>query len=361
MHLQVYLNNANQQTRQRQLKQQHNSSCCGAKFTAQKNTGDRGLKEQEAAMPTELSAVSNATAEPSAAADADNTAPLTLYGVMAFAIMVANSLVLVLVWRKSELRSVSNSFLASLAVSDLLTGLVAIPLVIACSATLLQDLCVSMDIVNRLLAFSSVGHLTVLSVDRYVRIVRPLQYPALVTAGRAARVLASLWGAALCASAMQLFWIKLVHDDDTLVRIELAYNFFCLAFVVIIPLIVMSTIYVRIFHKLTARTLQTGIEMATANEPRRNAGRRRANERKVALLFIAMVTIFILGLGMYFSSTIIIDFENLGQSILRAEHINVIEGYVLFFRFFTALGNPLLCAFFKNDFRAALKRLFNRQ
>lgn len=283
---------------------------------------------------------------------------LTFYGVMAFLIILANSLVLFLVWRKANLRSISNAFLTSLAVSDLSTGLLAIPLVIICSSILLEDLCIAMDICNRFLAFSSVGHLTVLSIDRYLRIIKSLEYPSIVTEVRARGAIGAVWTFAFIASGIQLFWIKLVNDDEKLIRIELAYDFICLAFVVIIPLFVMSTIYVRIFVKLSRHTANVDIEMS-AEGARQHGGRRRASEKKVAMLFLAMIAVFILGLLLYFLWAIIIDLENIGHSVLPLEAINIIEKYILFFRFFTALSNPILCTFFKNDFRQAFKQLIH--
>jgi len=51
--------------------------------------------------------------------------------VLAWLIVIVNGLVLVLMAKKKYLRSITNLLLCSLAVSDLLTGLVAIPLFIA--------------------------------------------------------------------------------------------------------------------------------------------------------------------------------------------------------------------------------------
>jgi len=53
--------------------------------------------------------------------------------ILSLLIVIVNSLVLVLMAKKQYLRSITNLLLCSMAVADLLTGLVAIPLFIACN------------------------------------------------------------------------------------------------------------------------------------------------------------------------------------------------------------------------------------
>ena len=55
--------------------------------------------------------------------------PLVFIGVLACLIFTANSLVIVLVYRNKQLRRTTNLYLACLAFSDLLSGLIAIPLI----------------------------------------------------------------------------------------------------------------------------------------------------------------------------------------------------------------------------------------
>ena len=59
--------------------------------------------------------------------NSDPTVPFINYGLLSFFIILANSLILLLIWRKRRLRTTSNMILTSLAVSDLLTGLIAVP------------------------------------------------------------------------------------------------------------------------------------------------------------------------------------------------------------------------------------------
>lgn len=289
----------------------------------------------------------------------DQTGAFVLYGLLSFLIVVANSLILVLIWQKRRLRTTSNMILASLATSDLLTGLLAVPMVIACSATLQLEVCIAMDISNRFLAFSSIGHLILLSIDRYIRVTKLLQYPIIVTPERLRWALAFAWVFAMLASMIQLSWILATLDEEALIRIELIYDFFHMAALVVIPLFLMSIIYTRILISLRRHSNTIHSELSGRSASRVNAGRRKVNEKKIALLFIAMIAVFIFGLFFYFLWAIMEDMEVAGLYSISPKTMDMIVTSIIFFRFLTALCNPLLCTFMKQDFLSALKTFSN--
>ena len=88
--------------------------------------------------------------------------PITL-GLL---ILLANGLVLILVARKRQLRTITNLLLCSLALSDLLTGLISIPLFMTCNILRQSALCIAEDQVLRFTSVSIVCHLVAVSVDR---------------------------------------------------------------------------------------------------------------------------------------------------------------------------------------------------
>lgn len=286
----------------------------------------------------------------------DKTGAFILYGLLSCFIVIANSLVLLLIWRKRRLRTTSNLMLTSLAASDLLTGLLAVPMVIACSATLQVEVCVAMDISNRFLAFSSVGHLILLSIDRYIRVTKMLQYPSIVTEERVGWALGSVWILALLVSLVQLTWILPSLQENTLIHIELSYDFFCMAVLVVLPLLLMGAVYTKIFVQLRRQSNEIHSELSRERSSSRvNAGRKGVNEKKIASLFIAMIAVFIFGLFFYFLWAIMDDLEVLGFHDISPKTMNIIVTSITFFRFLTALCNPLLYTFIKQDFLDALK------
>lgn len=116
-----------------------------------------------------------------------------------------NVMVCLAVCRSRRLRRIANCFVVSLAVTDLLLGLLVLPF----SATVelrsgnwslggvLCNIYISTDV---LLCTSSILTLLAISVDRYLAISAPLTYPHRVTRLRAALVLLSIWAWSMAMS-----------------------------------------------------------------------------------------------------------------------------------------------------------------
>lgn len=86
-------------------------------------------------------------------------------------IIIVNALVIYLVITRDYLKTVTNLCLASLAVSDMFSGLYAIPLIIACSTHMSVNICIAMDLGQRFLSVSTVLHLLLITMERYSTIV----------------------------------------------------------------------------------------------------------------------------------------------------------------------------------------------
>ena len=86
--------------------------------------------------------------------------------VLAVLIVTVNSLVLVLIARKKYLRSITNLLLCSLAVSDLLTGLVGVPMFITCNVIRERGPCLGEEEMSRFISASIVCHLMAVTTDR---------------------------------------------------------------------------------------------------------------------------------------------------------------------------------------------------
>ena len=75
-------------------------------------------------------------------------------------------MVLVLMAKKKYLRSITNILLCSLAVSDLLTGVVAVPLFIVCNVHAQSATCLTEEMVARFISALIVCHLMAVTTDR---------------------------------------------------------------------------------------------------------------------------------------------------------------------------------------------------
>lgn len=123
----------------------------------------------------------------------------TLVGLsfIALIVTVGNTLVVAAVFNSSKLRSPTNTFIVSLAVSDLMVGVAVLPF----SATwevfkvwLFGDyLCSVWLAVDVWMCTASILNLCAISLDRYLAVTRPVQYPSLMTSFRAKVLVVIVW------------------------------------------------------------------------------------------------------------------------------------------------------------------------
>uniref|UniRef100_G3Q182 Histamine H2 receptor n=1 Tax=Gasterosteus aculeatus aculeatus TaxID=481459 RepID=G3Q182_GASAC len=123
-----------------------------------------------------------------------------------------NVLVCMAVCASRRLRCLTNCFIVSLAVTDLLLGLLVLPF-----SALLQlnsewplgpafcNFYISMDV---MLCTASILTLLAISVDRYLAVTRPLRYASVVLPWRVAVAMASVWTVSVAVSFLpiQMGW-----------------------------------------------------------------------------------------------------------------------------------------------------------
>lgn len=277
---------------------------------------------------------------------------VALLTIQSLLIILANSLVFVLFFNTRYLRTKTNYCLVSLAASDFLAGLLSLPLVLACSMTLLPEICVSMDLCQRFLSISTILHLLVATSERYFKIKMPFKYNSVVTKRRVVMLLLSVWGFSCCASFIQLAWIN-IRDPPTekILEFDRAYAIFCLAVLAFLPFLVIVCMDGHIFsfiHKESKmRYALTQGKVLHKTEKQR---RKRRNDRKAAIIYALMTFVFAFGWFPYFIITLLTDLDHMTSSFPFS-----VEIIMLVLKFSTALINPLLYTFFKNDFKKALQ------
>ena len=163
-------------------------------------------------------------------------APLMLISI------IGNTLVLVAILRTPSLRAPSFTLLGSLAVSDLLAGLVVQPLYVAYELTENPSLFHARSTMVLSVCGASVLTITAISVDRFLALHYHMRYPDLMTTQRASYALAVIWFVCFLLSLFS-FWKT---------------NIFYFSFAVIIAICVLtSTVcYARIYRILRQHQLQ---------------------------------------------------------------------------------------------------------
>ena len=274
--------------------------------------------------------------------------------VLAVFIVMLNSFVLFLTKRIRSLRTVTNLILGSLAFSDLLSGVLGIPFYLACSAIQKTLVCGITQMLTKFFSISIVLHLLLVSVDRHVAVIHAIRYSSLITKQRILSLLVSVWLTAIFVALIQLSWIGLdmnVNEgiEEETARIIIIYDLFCIVLFFLAPLITMIFCYITIF--LVLRKQLRVIDQNNTPSFRRNVRRSSSRERRAAVIFVIMISIYIFCWLPYFllslQHLIFNDFFTLPISV----------EYTLFYypKFLNCLLNPLLYVFCKPDFRQAFR------
>ena len=188
----------------------------------------------------------------------------TIMGVIIFAALFGNLLVIVSVMRHRKLRVITNYFVVSLALADMLVAIMAMGFNASVELTggvwlfgyFMCDVWNSMDVY---FSSASILHLCCISVDRYYAIVRPLQYPITMTHRTVSFMLANVWILPGLISFVPIFagWYTTDKHQEFREDHPEVCNFVVNRYYVIIsscvsfwvPGVVMVTMYYRIFKE----------------------------------------------------------------------------------------------------------------
>lgn len=274
---------------------------------------------------------------------------LALQGVL---IICANSLVFQLFATTRYLRTKTNYCLASLAVSDFMSGCVSLPLVLVCSTTFSDHVCTSMDLFHRFQSISTILHLLVATCERYFKIKRPFKYNILVTKQRVVILLAGVWIFSLSASLIQLTWIIQNLEKEMVDRLDVGYAAFGLVVLAFVPFFVIACIDGHIFYFIhKEKKMRRALTQGTVLKKQERL-KRKQNDSKALIIYAVMTVTFVLGWFPYFIMSLLQDLDYFVHSTVQI--------ILLFLKLSTALINPLLYTFFKTDFRKALQAMLEK-
>lgn len=275
-------------------------------------------------------------------------------GLLGAMIVLANSVVIFFYRRKSFLKTKTNLCLACLSMSDLLAGLIAIPLVIACNTANVDNItkdkiCTIMDLSSRFISISTVLHLLLVTMERYFMIIHAMHYPFIVIKSRLITLLVFVWSFSLGASLVQLTWIPFGGPNtDKILRKDTIYNLSVFFGVVVPSLLIMFAALTSIFRVLR-RQLRSMKRGKHGYKTRAYRNRSIPVEGKAAMVFGSMILTFIACWFSYYLDGLMLDLK-----LARIYLPHWARVVLMFLRFGSSVVNPLLYTFFKEDFKRAL-------
>ncbi|XP_048037747.1 trace amine-associated receptor 13c-like [Megalobrama amblycephala] len=216
-----------------------------------------------------------------------------------------NLLVIISISHFKKLHTPTNLIILSLALVDLLTGLIVMPV----DAIKLIETCwyfgdtfcgLFMAILGVLLS-ASLSNLVLVAIDRYVAVCHPLQYPQKITITRTIRTICLCW---ICSSAYITALSSSNGHFNTSNKTDACYGecYFMLSFTwtvidlfmsLLFPCILIITLYLRIFYVVHQQVKVINALMKGGKCVMEGSVRRKS-ESKAALTLGIIVAIHIL-------------------------------------------------------------------
>eukprot|EP00794_Sanderia_malayensis_P003214 gene3214-3691_t len=269
-------------------------------------------------------------------------------------IFLINLYVITLFIRKRCLCRNSNLLLLSLALSDMLTGIITVPLLV--SSTPLRVISVERfkivfmlaDVVTVLSASLIILNLCAITFERYFRICYPMIHVIIVTDTRIIIVIIAIWIVAIAYSFMPFAWLYRMFDEnlskaaeDRVHHNDALYSIVG-AFLFIIPVIALVAAFSRMFYAIYRLGEFEGRSATfTAKE-----SARKKRENKAVFIFSLMFAVFLICWAPWIILRAILSAYPKLFMRIPPVFLNVI----MVTRFMSSIVNPILYTIHKHDF-----------
>ncbi|XP_020909173.1 histamine H2 receptor [Exaiptasia diaphana] len=260
---------------------------------------------------------------------------------MSITIVATNAFVCAIVYLNKTVRTCTNCFVVSLAVSDIIMGAFFFPLHIAVPSFK------GIGILTAVSLLVGVANVVCLTYDRYLSISSPLTYTMDIQ-HRFKKMIVLCWVVPILYAFIPLAWNT---RTDNLAHV--IYTFTMSICGVIIPYIFIFSVYFYIFKqvKKCSKRLQTEL---TDQRTVTNKKTHLFIELKVARVFIVIASIF---LCCWAPVLYITTVENFRKPHLAPQAVHITAFYMLALE---SLVNPFIYCFLKPDIQSALRRTLKK-
>ncbi|NXG55150.1 NMUR1 protein, partial [Hemiprocne comata] len=291
---------------------------------------------------------------------------------------VGNTLTCIVILRHRFMRTPTNYYLFSLAVSDLLVLLLGMPLE-------LYDLwsnypfllgtsgCYFKTLLFEAVCFASILNVTALSVERYIAVVHPLKAKYVVTRNHAKRVIITIWVLSVICSipntslhGLQPLYVPgrgWVPDSEicTLVKPRLTYNLVIQITTIIfffLPMGTISILYLLIGLQLKKEKMleALGAKSRGSRDGHNTRGQKKVKRRQVTKMLFVLVVVFGICWAPFHTDRLVWSFVSTWTSHMlhMFQYVHIISG-VLFY--LSSAANPILYNLMSTRFREMFKEV----
>ncbi|XP_019404388.1 PREDICTED: G-protein coupled receptor 161 isoform X1 [Crocodylus porosus] len=300
--------------------------------------------------------------------------------VIAIFICLGNLVIVVTLYRKSYLLTLSNKFVFSLTLSNLLLSILVLPFVVTSSIRREWIFgvvwCNFSALLYMLISSASMLTLGLIAIDRYYAVLYPMVYPMKITGNRAVVALVYVWLHSLIGCLPPLFgWSSLEFDQFKWMCVaawhkEAGYTAFWQIWCALLPFLVMMICYGFIFRvaRVKARKIHCGSVVIVEEDAQRNgrknsststssSGSRRnafqgvvysANQCKAFITILVVIGAFVITWGPYM---VVITSEALwGKNSISP----ALETLATWLSFSSAICHPLIYGLWNKTVRKEL-------
>ncbi|XP_070979234.1 trace amine-associated receptor 13c-like [Oncorhynchus clarkii lewisi] len=265
-----------------------------------------------------------------------------------------NLLVIISISHFKQLHTPTNLLILSLAVSDLLVGLIVIPVA---TLTIMEScwgfgeyFCVFQFYITFLCTSLSLGNLVLISIDRYVAVCDPLLYHSKITITRMMCFISITWCCCIIYDAVIIQNFVNVQTPSRCLKecfiVEgiIWDNIIYIVFIMVVPCSIIITLYMKIFvvARSQARKVfskeaasESGVQTVQANKSERKAA------KTLGIVVFTYLLSWIPSLFIYFVFSVIGD--------------HLISYFTSYLAFVNSLINPIIYAFFYPWFKVTAK------
>ncbi|XP_068429158.1 trace amine-associated receptor 13c-like [Clinocottus analis] len=290
-----------------------------------------------------------------------HSAALPFFLMSLSALTVAlNLLVIISVSHFRHLHTPTNILILSLAVSDLIVGLLLLPveIILQISCWFLGDLACSLfNYLSFIVTSASVGNMVLISMDRYVSICDPLHYACRVTVKRVRLCVCTCW---LCSVSYSGVFARdgltqpgkyTSCHGECVVFIDYVSGVVDLVLTCVLPVSVIIVLYVRVFAVAVAHARAMRSQVSVGTHRLAVGSKTMKSELKAARTLGVVVVLFLICFCPYYTVSIA------GDSLISSSYMT----FALYLFYFNSCLNPLIYALFYPWFRKAVKRIVTLQ